>query len=250
MGFPAQNPETESINTRRERLMGLDRRPDVAVKPSLAGSLVYLLPNLPLGIFAATAITVLLTVGVSTAIIWVGVPLCALLILGVRGAADLERARVRGLLGAIIETPYQPLIGSTQKERWKVRLRDRATWRDITYFLLMLPIGIVQFGLLIGFWAPALGLVGLPIYYRYLPDGMWSFPSDDLPWVTVHSIPEALPWAALGVLLVAVAVLVTKGLGELHAKFAQALLGPNGSVRSVIKQLKTQQTNSMSAVAE
>src|SRR5215217_168056 len=114
--------------------MGLDRRPDLANKPSLTGSLVYLLPNLPLGIFAATAITVLLTVGVGTAIIWVGVPLCALLILGVRGAAGLERARVRGLLGVTIETPYQPLTGNTQKERWKVRLRDRATWRDITYF--------------------------------------------------------------------------------------------------------------------
>jgi len=110
-------------------------------------------------------------------------------------------------------------------------LRDASTWRDLTYFFLLFPLGIVEFVLVTTFWATSLGLAGLPIYYRFLPDGAWYFPGYDLRWITVDSTVEALPWAALGVLFVALSVALTKALAAGHARFAIALLGPTATQR-------------------
>ena len=44
-------------------------------------------------------------------------------------------------------------------------------------------------------------------------------------WLTVDSTVEALPWAALGVLFVALSVALTKALAGMHARVANGLLG-------------------------
>lgn len=194
--------------------------------PPLGGSLVYLLLNFPLGIASFVFLVTLTAVGFSTAIIWIGVPVSALVILATRGAARLERARTYALLDRYIPIPYRPLPEAGQKQRWKVRLGDAATWRDITYFLLLFPIGIAHFVVLVTTWSVSLGLLTLPVYYRYLPEGAYFFPSYDLRWITVDSTLTALPWAALGVLCVAVSVVLTRALAAGHAHFAAALLGP------------------------
>ncbi|MEU6645868.1 sensor domain-containing protein [Saccharomonospora sp. NPDC046836] len=195
-------------------------------RPSVGGSAAYLLLNLPVGIIGFVFLVTTLTVGVSTAIIWVGLPILALAILGTRGGARLERARIYALLDRYITLPYRPLPGGSQKLRWMARLKDAATWRDLTYFLLLFPIGIAEFVVVVTSWAFALGLVALPIYYRFLPEGAYFFPSFDLRWITVDSVPAALPWAALGVLFVALAAVLTRGMGAAHARFAELLLGP------------------------
>jgi len=171
--------------------------------PPFGGSLVFLLTNLPLGVVAFGLLTGFISAGIGSAVVWVGVALLALVVLAVRGAARLERARVYALLDTYISLPYPPLPDDRQLARWKARLRDASTWRDLTYFFLLFPLGIVEFVLVTTFWATSLGLAGLPIYYRFLPDGAWYFPGYDLRWITVDSTVEALPWAALGVLFVA-----------------------------------------------
>src|SRR2546427_725505 len=74
-----------------------------------------------------------------------------------------------------------------QKARWKARLTDGATWRDFTYFLLLLPLGIAEFVLLVTSWSVALGLLTLPIYFRHLPGGPYYFPGWDIHWFVVDS---------------------------------------------------------------
>lgn len=200
-------------------------------RPPLGGSLAYLLMNMPLGIVWFTLVTTLLTVGVSTAIIWVGLPITALAILLWRGGADVERARAYALLDTYIPAPYRTLPEGRQLARWKVRIRDVATWRDLAYLLILLPVGIVQFALTVSFWATSLGLVALPIYYRFLPSGAYHFPSYNVRWINVDSAVEALPWAALGVLFIALSVKLTRALAGTHARFARDLLGPSGRRR-------------------
>lgn len=199
--------------------------------PPVTGSLLYLIMNLPLGIVAFASLTTLTSVGVSTAIIWVGVPVLALLVLGVRGAARAERVRVHSLLGTYVATPYCPLPEGRRTVRWRARLADRATWRDLTYFLLLFPIGIGEFVLVVTSWSLGAGLAALPIYFRYLPEGVTLFPSDRIPWLTVDSTLSALPAAALGVLILGVAVILTRMLAGLHARFARFLLGPGHRAR-------------------
>ncbi|HKS46842.1 MAG TPA: sensor domain-containing protein [Amycolatopsis sp.] len=200
-------------------------------QPPVGGSLLYLMMNLPLGIASFTALVTLVLLGLGTVIVWVGVPVLALLFLGLRGAARAERERVHSLLGAYVATPYRPLPESGQKARWKAQLTDAATYRDFTYFLLLLPLGITEFILLVTSWSVALGLVTLPISVRYVPGGAYYFPSKDVRWFVVDSTLDALPWAALGVLFVAVAVALTRVLGGLHARFARLVLGPGPRAR-------------------
>ncbi|SDZ03287.1 Putative sensor [Amycolatopsis xylanica] len=203
---------------------------------SFSGSLVYLLMNFPLGVTAFVVLMALVPAGVGTAVVWVGLPVLMLVFLLLKGAARVERARTYALTDTFVAMPYLPLPEGGHWPRWKARLRDAQTWRDLAYFLLLFPVGVAEFCLLVGFWATSLGLVGLPIYFRYLPDGAWYFPRwDDLRWITVDSTVEALPWAALGVLCVALSVALTKAMAALHTRFAAALLGPTARRRELLE---------------
>src|SRR5699024_3703507 len=166
-------------------------------RPSLAGALVYLLSNLPLGLFWFTLLLTLIIASVSTAIIWVGIPLGALAILLWRAGAQFARRRSGALLRTRVEGTYRPLPNDSHKQRWKTRLRDNTTWRDLCYLLLQLPIGIVEFTVVVTFWSLGLAMLGLPVYYRFLPGGAQHFPSNDLQWITIDSTLSALPWALL-----------------------------------------------------
>src|SRR5882672_10260727 len=197
-------------------------RPD----PPVLGSLAYLVLNLPVGIAGFVFVVTTVSVGLSTAIVWVGVPVLALAMLIWRAGARLERRRVHALLGTYIATPYRPLPDGLSA-RWRTRVRDRATWKDMTYFVLLLPIGVAEFSLMVSLWSASLWLLFLPLYFGFLP-AEWYPVAWDNPIIRVDSTWEALPWAALGAILLAMTIVLTKALGTLHARYARAMLGPSG----------------------
>jgi hypothetical protein len=209
----------------------LSERDGSRPRPPVGGSLVYLLLNLPLGIAGFTWVVTLLTTGVGSVIVWAGLPVLALLVLSTRAAARFERARVHAMLGAYVATPYRPLPATGQRARWRARLLDGATWRDLGYFVVLLPIGIAEFTVVVTTWSVGLGLAALPVYFRFLPDGAYFFPAFDERWIVVDSTIEALPWAALGVLVLALSIVLTRGLAGVHARFARLALGPGPRAR-------------------
>lgn len=200
-------------------------------RPSVVGSLAYLLSSFPIGLAAFIVLLTLSVLGIGTAIIWVGLPIIAIVVLLTRGAAQLERARVHALLGTYIPTPARPLASGDLRQRWRTRLTDSVTWREYCYLFLLLPLGSIGFVLMVACWSVSLALLGLPVYYRFLPGGVWHFPSNEagLRWLTVDSVPSALPWAALGVLLVIVTASFTRALGAGQARFAWSMLGPTAA---------------------
>lgn len=191
--------------------------------PPVLGSLAYLLLNFPVGLAAFIFLVTTLSVGFSTAIIWVGVPVLALALVSWRGAARLERRRVHAMLGTYIATPYRPL---GEKGQWKTRIKDPATWKDLAYFVLLGPVGIAEFTLMLTFWSTSLWLLLLPLWFGFAPEDwypeVWGsvLGRVDTAW-------EALPWAAVGAVLLAITIALTRVLGVLHARFARALLGPS-----------------------
>lgn len=193
--------------------------------PSVAGAAGFLLTTMPIGIFWFAVLVTLTAAGVPLMITWVGVPITALAVVLCRGGATLERARVYALLDTYITVPYRSLPDGWLA-RWKARLSDVATWRDLGYLLLLLPLGIIEFVLVVTFWALSIGYITLPIYFRFLPDGGYFFPDYTLRWISVDSTVDALPWTALGLLLLALAIPLTRALGAMHARLAGALLGP------------------------
>lgn len=191
--------------------------------PPILGSLAYLLLNLPVGIASFVFVVTMVSVGVSTAIIWIGVPVLALALLMWRGAARLERRRVHAMLRTYIATPYRPL---PEKRQWRARLTDGATWKDLTYFVLLGPIGVAEFTLMVTLWSASLWLLFLPVWFGFFPNDwypeVWGYVLGH-----VDSTWEALPWAAIGAVLLAVTIVMTRVLGQLHARFARAMLGPS-----------------------
>ncbi|HVV14454.1 sensor domain-containing protein [Amycolatopsis sp.] len=201
-------------------------RDNTRPRPPVGGSLLYLLLNLPLGIAAFVFVVTLASTGLSTVIIWAGLPVLALLFLGSKAAARAERVRVHRLLATYVASPYRPLPARGQRRRWRARLLDPATWRDLAYLVLLFPLGIAEFSIMVTMWSAGLSLTALPIYFRFLPDGAYFFPGDDIRWIVVDSTLKALPWAALGLLVLALSVVLTRALGVAHARFARFILGP------------------------
>lgn len=204
--------------------------------PPLFGSLAYLVMNLPIGIASFVFVVTTLAVGAGTVIIWVGLAVLAVAMLVWRGFAQVERARVHAMLGTYIATPYRPL--PEQGRRWSIRIKDPATWKDMVYCVLLLPIGIAEFTLTVVSWATSLWLLTLPIYWVWLPDS-WRPVVVDSSLFNVDSWPETLPWAAAGVLGLAISVALTRALGVLHARYARAMLGPSVRRISKLEQLST-----------
>jgi Na+-transporting methylmalonyl-CoA/oxaloacetate decarboxylase gamma subunit len=191
--------------------------------PPLLGSLAYLVMNLPIGIATFTFVVTTMSLGVGTVIIWVGLAVLAVAVLGMRGMAALERMRVHAMLRTYVATPYRP---AEDGSRWLSRVKDPATWKDMVYLLLMLPLGIAEFTVVVVMWSVGLYLAMLPLYWLWVP-GDWQVVLWNHPVLNIDSWAGTLPFAGLGVLVLALAVVVTKGMGRLHAVYARAMLGPS-----------------------
>src|SRR5262249_26466023 len=147
-----------------------------------------------------------------------------------------ERARVHAMLRTYIATPYRPV--PEQGHIWRTRIKDPATWKDMAYCVLLLPIGIAEFTLMVTFWATSLWMVTLPIYWTWLPD-TWRPVAGDHPLFDIDTWTETLPWAAVGVLGLAISIALTKMLGIAHARYARAMLGPSERRISKLEELNT-----------
>jgi hypothetical protein len=191
--------------------------------PPLLGSLAYLVMNLPMGIGSFVLVIVSMSVGLSTMIIWVGLAVLAVGLMIMRGLTGLERMRVHAMLGTYIASPYRPL---PRKGRWLSRVKDPATWKDMAYLVLMLPVGIAEFTTMVVMWSVSLYLTFLPLYWSWVPSD-WQMVLWDHSVVSVDSWWETLPVAGLGVLILALTIIVTNALGTLHARYARAMLGPS-----------------------
>ncbi|QFU87180.1 sensor domain-containing protein [Amycolatopsis sp. YIM 10] len=193
-------------------------------RPRLIPALAFLLMNLPIGIIGLTVLIALTSLGFSTIVLFVGLPLLAMTVLLARAAARLERARIHTMLGTVIPAPCTTPVGGSALQQWVAPFKDSATWRDLLYFVVLFPIGILEFSLVVAFWSLSLAMLSLPVSYRYFDDGAYHFPTTDLRWITVDSTLDALPWSVAGLVLVVLSVVLTRAMAAAHARFAKALL--------------------------
>ena len=103
----------------------------------------------------------------------VGLPLLGLTMRLATYFAVAERARIALMLGTPI--PAWP-AGSRAGYRWGIVPRrrvftERATWGEIGYSLLRLPVSAVAVTVSLTVWSAALVLLTLPLYNTYLPSG-------------------------------------------------------------------------------
>jgi signal transduction histidine kinase len=106
---------------------------------------------------------VLLVLAVSLLVIWIGLPLLLAFLASLRWYARLHRRLASQVLGQPILDPYVPLPPGGLFVRLRVRLTDRATWRDVAWLFEVLTIGF------------ALQLTAL-LSFPFLPLGWWGSP--------------------------------------------------------------------------
>lgn len=117
----------------------------VTPRPHPVRAIGFLVSSFPVRLVAFVFVLVTMVLGIATTMLWIGIPI---LITGTslaRGFADLERAWVRKMLGVDVATPRRLPHGAGLLQTWQTRLVDPATWRELSYALLALPLGIVEF---------------------------------------------------------------------------------------------------------
>ena len=185
------------------------------------GRILYLLLALPLGIAEFIFLVTTISLGVGLLVTLVGVPILIATVYAWRWIAQLERQLIGVLIGRVIPSPYRPDPAGNWWARVRARLADPATWKDLAFLLLQLPLGIVSFTVTAAVLGAALQALTAPAWYWAVSGGI------DLGVVQIDTLWEALAFVPLGALLAFVGIPAMGALGRLYGELAAVLLGSN-----------------------
>jgi hypothetical protein len=171
--------------------------------------------------------SVVLTVAIGAAaacITLAGIPLLIVAAAVIRGCANVERDRVRLVLGERVEGGYRATAETGLLARARRCWTDPATWRDVAYLAgMFLPLVILG-GLVLTLWGTFLAGVTLPLWYWAIPHGAQILYIPTVVSWHVRTLPEALLAAACcAIALLGCSWLVVR-TARMHASVARALL--------------------------
>jgi signal transduction histidine kinase len=190
--------------------------------PRTYGRIAYLLLALPLGVIEFSFLVTAIAFGVGTAITLIGLPVLIFTIYAWRWLAGVERRLIGSLTGIEIPTPYRAEPpGASWWHKLKARLADPATWKDLVFLLLQLPLGIASFVIAVCVLCVSFGALLAPAYYWSVPDGI------EIGLLEANTVLEAIALAPFGAVLVFLAIPALGALGRLYGELAALLLGSN-----------------------
>jgi signal transduction histidine kinase len=153
----------------------------------------------------------------------IGLPVLGLTLWLARWLGWAERARFRFLLDVQIkEWP----AGTRPGFRWGViprlqTLKDRASWAEVGYAVLRLPVSAAIAAISIGLWTVGLVMLTLPLYNGSLPNGGAHFGG-----ALIRGDVALLISAAAGCAVLLAAAQVTRVLAVADTAVARSLLAP------------------------
>ncbi|REE98574.1 sensor histidine kinase [Thermomonospora umbrina] len=199
--------------------------PQAMVRSSLTWrSVVYLATSLGFGIAWFVFLVVGITLSVALTIIWVGIPMLAVVMLVWRFGAVLERRLIKAGFGVTIPEPYRPMPKTGVLGKWKTMAVDPATWKDLAYLALRLPVSIAEFAVMAFVWTNAAVFLFFPFIVMGQERGVINYGPV---FYSADDPITALPVSVVGVACVVVAMYVTRVTAVVHAVYASLLLGPS-----------------------
>ncbi len=137
----------------------------------MGSDLAYILPGFFVSLASFTALTGLFTLGLSTFIVWIGLPILMACLATARWFAGVNRAALRRWAGNIppvhYRTPHKYSIGGMLKN-----LADPQLWKDFIHgFLVTFPLRTATFCTAITFLAATAGGLTQWFWMRFLPPG-------------------------------------------------------------------------------
>lgn len=180
----------------------------------------YLLLALPFGILYFVFTVVGLSVGFSTLIVWIGIPILILAFAGIRGLMEFDRSMVRNLLQTNIPViRYRdPNQTSSAINKAKHLAFSRETWKGVVYLLSKLPLGVASFTLCIV-------LVTVPLAFIISPIGVILFEGTvemGIPWMDDYA--ESAFASMLGLMMLPLSAFLINRLAWANAAWSKLLL--------------------------
>ncbi|MET8157936.1 sensor domain-containing protein [Sphaerisporangium sp. NPDC005289] len=195
------------------------------VDPLTWRAVPYLLLSMFWGVTWFVILLTGLALSFATVAIWVGLPLLVLTMLVWRGGAMLERRLLRLAFGVTIRDPYQPMAGGGVLARLRRLFADPATYKDLGYLFLLLPLGLVESLATFTLGVVSGALITQPILV------LFGVPTRVSERLLIDTLPEALPWVPAGLALLCVTLYVVRGMAWIHGMLAGALLGAGDEAR-------------------
>lgn len=194
-----------------------------AAKPWMAAG--FMISSFIIGVALFVILVTLIAVGGGLVITLVGIPILVIAFQVWKGAAILERHRIRLFFGKEIPNPYRPVSTGTLFQRGRSQLADPAIWRDLIYDFLLFPIGIAEFTIAIVALAFSIGLMSAPSYF-WIGNGVSVFGDSTAGtgWI-IDTWQEALVLVVIGVLLLYPCSWVMVWISKGHVWFATVMLG-------------------------
>jgi signal transduction histidine kinase len=197
---------------------------------------LHLLLDLPFGIAWFVIAVVGLSVGVGLVVVaLVGLVVLALTVFAGRVIGIVERARASALLGLHVDPPPARLRPEGTWPRMRSFLSDKTGWKGLAYGVIMLPIGIINFTVVVTMWALALGGTTYPLWG-------WAVPTNFGDNHPIHGWLKA--GYITGNLVVGVAALIAtphviRGLAAMDGGLIKGLLGgsPTAELRQRVETL-------------
>ncbi len=169
----------------------------------------------------------------------IGLPVLGLTLRFAEWFATAERARLGLMLG--VRIPAWPAASSPGRAgyRWGIVPRwrmftERATWGEVGYGLLRLPVSAIAATLSVAAWAAGLVMLTLPLYNRSLPSG-----GAKLGDMVLRGTPTMTASAIIGLLVLLAAAQLTRGLAVADAAMSRRLLGPPNDLAARVIELET-----------
>lgn len=188
------------------------------IEPRTYGNLLYLALAFPTGLAYFVFLAVGLSVGLGLTIVWVGLPLLALVLTVSFGLAALERQLAIRLLGAQVPPMVPaPAAGANVWRRVRDFLGNPVTWKGMGYLAVKFPLGLASFVVLVTLGSIAGGLLATPFLYSWVPIQVFDR--------TLDSLPLALVMAAVGAALALMSLNVFNLLAAGWRELARTLLG-------------------------
>ncbi|MFC5832361.1 sensor histidine kinase [Nonomuraea insulae] len=197
----------------------------VVVDPMTWRAAPYLLVTgfFGLGWFVVLGLAVPLSL--TLAVVWVGVPLMMATVLIWRGGAMLERRMLRAAFGVRIADPYRPRPEGGVGAHLRWLLSDPATWQDLGYLLMLLPLGAVEVVLTFTGWFTSVMLLIQPLLLAL------HGRSEDYDELVVDDWMSAGLVAFFGAVVLVLTAYLVRGMAWLHGTLATVLLGGNQEER-------------------
>ena len=166
----------------------------------------------------------------------VGLPVLGVTLRFAEWFATAERARLGLMLGVRIPAwPAEARAGYRWGivPRWRM-FTERATWSEIGYGLLRLPVSAVAATVSVAAWAAGLVMLTLPLYNSLLPSGGAKIGD-----FVLGGTPRMTASAVIGLLVLLAAPQLTRGLAVADAAMSRRLLGPRRDLAARVIELET-----------